>query len=558
MGQLIAIYWIIFLLGIVIFVIDVNAHLNELTTTVVDENGIEIQLKWVKTKQFLANKHLPVWKTMLRNGMTLDTNVMKRIGDFETYHDLDKSSAVVYFKGENCLYGVIDTRYHILCLPLDELGQKHFIGKSESVLRLKNNKLFPHHKEEVESGHTSTINRPSTSHGSSQLPQKKRPFADKEYPADHSVVEGTGEDAHLPLKKRQRVYENSDDKPTFYPEILLFVSHDLVKEHEEEFGENYLDDIVLHNIVFMNAVAMLFAKLSNDVNIHINIAGIVVEQTTDAFRFAVSQYINAERVRPTGEEALDSMKQYIKNVMDEAGKGHVFFIDDFDFFLLTTTFRSALLQEDKPHYRGISTEWFNIYHRRCSSKLMKDNMECLGSIVDHSNVFQSYIDATREIAHLMQINDDPPNSHSIMQNDGLHLDCLDCLKWSRESIQSAKEFFSQNKNRCYLLNEPRSLNEYGVPTETLTPESQCECYALKLNTQDEKYQLDQNRSKDVCRTVIPCDAYASEGNKFNEKSRTSRKRLPFPIDGTPCGEKMVCSRWKCVPGVMKLKSAKGT
>lgn len=39
-----------------------SAYFDEITTTIVDENGVDIKLKWIKTKQFLANENLPIWR----------------------------------------------------------------------------------------------------------------------------------------------------------------------------------------------------------------------------------------------------------------------------------------------------------------------------------------------------------------------------------------------------------------------------------------------------------------------------------------------------------------
>lgn len=52
-----------------------QAFPEELTTTIVDENGIEIELKWLKTNQFLANEHLPIWRAQTQTRLHQDTQV---------------------------------------------------------------------------------------------------------------------------------------------------------------------------------------------------------------------------------------------------------------------------------------------------------------------------------------------------------------------------------------------------------------------------------------------------------------------------------------------------
>ncbi|KAK0180107.1 hypothetical protein PV327_005782 [Microctonus hyperodae] len=48
---------------------------------------------------------------------------MNEVGDFITYHDVEKSSAVVYFKKGNFFNGLVDTRFIISQLPLNNIGR---------------------------------------------------------------------------------------------------------------------------------------------------------------------------------------------------------------------------------------------------------------------------------------------------------------------------------------------------------------------------------------------------------------------------------------------------
>lgn len=98
--------------------------------------------------------------------------------------------------------------------------------------------------------------------------------------------------------------------------------------------------------------------------------------------------------------------------------------------------------------------------------------------------------------------------YSIMTEKGKF--CQDCLKWSDKNIVEFKKFitykkytstsinlyflyfyicvwlmekrlsdFRGNRNRCYLLNTPRSLHPYGVPIRSLLPSIQCLCYGFQ-------------------------------------------------------------------------------
>ncbi|KAK0080556.1 hypothetical protein PV325_013761, partial [Microctonus aethiopoides] len=210
---------------------------------------------------------------------------MRNIGHFETYHDLDKSSAVVYIEKENSLYGFIDMRYELIGLPVDRLDEKHIVGKSRWVIHVVD-----------EENNSVDNNLPSTSHTHSSSPSKKRPHDD--------VVNdpsSTCDDSLPSFKKYQRTNLESPSisdlagtlslnsifkkinvkKPLgpFYPEILLLVAHNIeINDRYKLARYDYPAKHVLYYLIYMNAVAMLFAKLAPDVEIHINIAGIIFEE----------------------------------------------------------------------------------------------------------------------------------------------------------------------------------------------------------------------------------------------------------------------------------------
>ncbi|KAK0071433.1 hypothetical protein PV326_001255, partial [Microctonus aethiopoides] len=102
---------------------------------------------------------------------------------------------------------------------------------------------------------------PSTS--SQDKPSKKRPTTSSE---------------NEPLQKRPSIQCTTSHVPTLYPEILVFVAYDVIQFTKTVDPNNYLALIVRRYIIYFNTVDMLFAKLSaHGINIHINIAGIVID-----------------------------------------------------------------------------------------------------------------------------------------------------------------------------------------------------------------------------------------------------------------------------------------
>ncbi|KAK0071049.1 hypothetical protein PV325_013603, partial [Microctonus aethiopoides] len=222
---------------------------EELTTTIVDENGVEIELKWLKTNQILANEHLPIWRARTQTHLLRDEQVMKTLGNFKTYHDLDKSSAVIYLEKEDSLYGIIGSKYYLAGFPVNKLQEKHTVGQTDYLVKLD---------EEIQAVLSHINNdKPSNSNlDPKNLPLKKRPYIDNEASTsrdDSNSLYGkrprfndqkhespyTSENnsdkpatSKMPLTSESDKYigENSRNKPLgpFYPEILLLVSHNLM------------------------------------------------------------------------------------------------------------------------------------------------------------------------------------------------------------------------------------------------------------------------------------------------------------------------------------------
>ncbi|KAK0175245.1 hypothetical protein PV327_009009 [Microctonus hyperodae] len=566
MVQFIANHRSIFLLIQIIFLNYTNAYLDEITTTIVDENGIDIKLKWVKTKQFLANENLPIWRARSsRTYLRKDDEVMKKIGHFETYHDLDKSSAVVYIEKENSLYGFIDMRYELIGLPVDKLNEKHIVGQSRWVIHVKEED-----KSESTLDGTNTLsnndNLPSTSPTHSSSSSLSSSSSCRKRPHDYiNNVEPTyiDDNSLLLLEKYQRTDHESSaifdlnanfnqmsiKKPLgpFYPEILLLVSHNIVINDRYKLSRyDYPAKHVLYYLIYMNAVAMLFAKLAPHVEIHINIAGIIFEELKEGFPFSISLYLDNALICTNRDLVTHSVTKYI-NHLKSNDEEILFPEDSFDFFIYSTNI-IARTDEEKKMLRGVSVDWFNIFEWRAFLKDSKLDKKFLGSIIDNTGNFQTYVDTVRELAHLMKIDDDGWDSHSIMRKNRMH-HSLNYLKWSQNSIKNFEEYFRRNRNRCFLSNKPRSLNVYDIPRAYLSAEMQCKCYGYAPKSQQQSGTINCDKRLQCQR--IQRDCLEPNNRDLVIISRKKVNRMPYPLDGTPCNDDMVCWRQQCVPGIVE-------
>ncbi|KAK0175261.1 hypothetical protein PV327_009024 [Microctonus hyperodae] len=267
---------------------------------------------------------------------------------------------------------------------------------------------------------------------------------------------------------------------------------------------------------------MLFAQLAKeDINIHINIATIVIETAPHAFN------INLNVRKSSGKSKLDSIVQTIKKHKS------VFTTDTFDFFHFATTEKWT---EDVENRQGLSTEWFSAYSQRIAKTSLK-YWKYAGSIVRHEKNVQDYIVAAREIAYLMEIKYEVKtrNCHGVIQG----YNPSSCLKWSRKTIKGFKRYISESRNRCFLLNYPRSLHPHNIPVELISPTKQCSCYNQEFHySKDiELVSVIPNNCHEQLKCFIPND----------EGVLKQIQPLPEPLYGTPCGENKVCFAHKCLP-----------
>ncbi|KAK0173612.1 hypothetical protein PV328_006782 [Microctonus aethiopoides] len=405
----------------------------------------------------------------------------EHIGEFTTYHDEEKSAAIVYFKKTGTLHGIIDTRYIISWMPLNECNQGHQAGEAyvkrregymdiHEPLKLWYPLILPNEKTKTHESEPYT----STQYQAAEKIQKVVDKSDK-----------TQVTHYEPPKKRQKVDDKDDKTPvtSFYPEILVFVPNEVTTYMSNgKLRENSFATTVGHYIIYFNAIDMLLGKLStDDIKIHLNLAGIVFERRSDVFPFI--KVIKSTPPNIDTEFVFRTIPDYINANKD------IFPDNSFDFFFVSTGKR-----QDPPNER---------YE--------------LGSLV-HQGTPCEYITAAHEIAHLLGVKHDPQGvgytngydqCYAIMQQFAGY--CADCLKWSDRSIQDLKKYARENRNRCFLLNSPRSLLPRGHPIKTLLPSEQCRCYGFEH-----------------CNEKLIC----SDGS--NSVSTV------LPLDGTPCGDNKVC------------------
>ncbi|KAK0077484.1 hypothetical protein PV325_003910, partial [Microctonus aethiopoides] len=469
---------------------------DELETEIITENDELIALKWLKASEsFLANEHLPIWTTM-QVGDVVERNyeVMKELGKFTTYYDLEKSRLLFYLR--NGTFGIIDVRYDIICLPLDQLRDyQHKVDESQYV-RVITPYYFPDHmtpQDDLSDG-TSSASPNHDIRDSDKTTNDFNMLIKTWVNSDFPLMSQDDKSSHSHLSESDKVmnspsiscHEGSSRHKcprvdyeerviVVYPEILIGIPYEIVQTTEK------LTTLVLRYLVQYNAVAMLFAKLaSQNIKIHINIAGMIIEKSKDQFPSSLL----FESSDNNGKAILMAVTNYLNSVRAIESIHQTLFVpDSFDFFILPTTYN---WKDNELDPKGKSSKIHNLQIARKNKNPQLSNIR-LGSIVKHINM-KHYINVAREIAHLMTVQDDDlllmiknlrnnnKQTHGIMQMFCNNY-CPTCLTWSEKSIQSFKEYLSLNDNRCFLRNLPRSLHHpYNSPMKTLYPADQCYCF----------------------------------------------------------------------------------
>ncbi|KAK0180137.1 hypothetical protein PV327_005809 [Microctonus hyperodae] len=464
-------------------------------------NGGElIELNLKRTEQYLVNKNLPVWSIWKHTNPQLIPEVMDEVGDFVMYHDIEHFAAVVYFAKSDAIFGVIDTRFYINGLPLSQLGPNmyHEVGGDYVKDRDVNNNVEHFHDFNTQ---LSRRTNDEEINGMQSSPKKRHPCKPSSEPLDLSVP---------------HFRESIDPKlKIFYPEILVFVSNEIIESIEEKYPDSSFPIIVSQYIIYFNAVDLLLKTLATeDTKIHLNIAGIVVEEESGVFPYT---YNHGIQDRLTVNRIIANFAKLIKKYQN------TFPEDSFDFFFLSTKFE---LYANNNLLGGVSRALFDLY---CIRMTHDPYLSLLGSIVQRRNAFADYVTASHEIGHLMSLQHDPskdntyditPQCSAIMQPMSNY--CHNCLRWSQKSVEEFKIYARTNRNRCFLLNHPRSLFPRGQPIKSLTPLQQCICYGF-----DSHLTPVENLANEV--DTISCNQQLNcvRNNVFD-------RFMPLPLDGTPC------------------------
>lgn len=503
-----------FLLWQLMYLNFANAQVEILRGMIKDKENV-IHLNWKKTKQLLANEHLPVWTAIHQlqkpstTGDEVDhirrENFMRmHIGEFVFYHDEEKSSAIVHFKRTNTISGFVGTKYLISDLPVMESNYGHQVGGPYVLL-------------------TSTT-------ANEHLKPFDFKFDDNKEHTNRNLPRPTFNQAQL-AGEYQRVNENHDETKVtnIYPEILLFVAYDVQQIAVQAFKENYLTNIVRYQLMYFNAIDMLFAKLSNaDVNIHLNLAGIVIEDEPNVFSFMKStdQHFPFNILYLDAYATLQSVPHYINANKD------TFSDDAFDYFFITTN--NQLWNNNQ------LTVGKSILANTLQARQAQLPVQVLSGVIISHNARCGFAVASQEIAHLMFIQHDPREKghhnaglqcYSIMQESDIF--CDDCLKWSNKNTNDLKIFAKFNSNHCFLLNTPRSLRPFGHPMKTLFPSEQCRCYGIDPRTPINTPLKWMFISPASCKLPLFCGPHDHQQLSL------------LPLDGTPCGVNMVCWNKEC-------------
>ncbi|KAK0076055.1 hypothetical protein PV326_011111, partial [Microctonus aethiopoides] len=336
---------------------------------------------------------------------------------------------------------------------------------------------------------------------------------------------------HNEQRQNKNVGSHHSKSNIFYSEILILVDNNVISKKKNSVKN--IQRLILYYIVYFNAIDMLFAKLAtNTAVMHVNIAGLEPGAFPDDNSKIDQQDFKNTPQQFYADKMLFKFIKYINTYKKS------FPDDSFDFFFLST---NSVLRKSGKIISAHSRSSTDVYAQRRRKTVYTD---LLGSVVHYKENYRDYIDATRAIAELLSIEHDPPSEeskindeqcYSIMQKSQTH--CQNYLRWSKRSQNEFNVYFRSNTNRCFLINYPRSLRPFGHPAITMNGRAQCTCYG------DRNFMVDRNDQDDDpfngCHKQLVCTHF-----KY--------KMTPLPIDGTPCGDNLVCWEKKCIELVTKI------
>ncbi|KAK0179010.1 hypothetical protein PV327_007837 [Microctonus hyperodae] len=473
--------------------------------TVIKDGEKEIYVEWHRVERYLVNENLPVYTAHINKwgANHLKSDAMKKIGELVFYHSTAPFSTLMFIRNVGQIVGIIDDRYIINDINIDQLSQPLQAGGPYVT------KLNPvdHEREQCSA-------------------------SPKNYPKKYSVKR----EIDLEQFNRSNIRIRRDDiSQKFYVEILAFVTYDVYMYFQHLLPNSYLLELITYYISHFNTVDLVFSMLpTNNYEIFINLAGFIIEAENGVFKKitnnAALEY-NSEELDV--ENIFESFKRYPNHFDFPFAK------DSFDYIFLLTGRR---LKQQRHHFHGLYSVVKNIFEeRRENSGRSFVPMTVYQLLTFHKNYCKTaqYIGTALGIDRFdpihKKITKKGNQCYGIMQRSGNH--CPRCMKWSKESITQLEKFTSENPNRCFLLNKPRSLHPLGTPIISLSPCGQCQCFGFGCY---------QKENPDYCSLHL-APKECAEPLKFLEDGYSSKLvSTILPFDGTPCGENKVCWDEECV------------
>ncbi|KAK0074616.1 hypothetical protein PV326_012290 [Microctonus aethiopoides] len=434
------------------------------------------------------------------------------------YHGISSFSALTYFPQSRTLHGVINSKFYIENLPIQNVEDPQIVNQYIHPI--------PDFK-----------------------PLEDNPFRTRrsnDYPETQDERNGKRnlDESSKQESPRKKLKIDDGPKKILYPEIFLVVD---VLSRIDITIEHHYEKAIMYVIAYWNAVDMIFRQLKRT-EIKINIAGIIIGKTMDVVNNVVRD-VNYYRIPDNShayimnEEGLERLGKYFHEI-DLVKR------DSYDFLIWMT---SATSVNTNGANQGTSAD-LGISARPAESGGMHyqekhDEIISNRAIVMHNNEYGGYQTAARELAHMMFVfNDDveisydgrtfnclPSNSRSDLSSgimNPVNKQVENGVMWSFCS-EIHLEYYANSRYSCGLFNYPiRTIGWQNRHLVLLTVERQCGCYKLHP---DHNQKL---HGDDYCDGLLHC--VTEQGDSIP---------VGKPLDGTPCAEndyEDICREHECV------------
>ncbi|KAK0087462.1 hypothetical protein PV326_005186 [Microctonus aethiopoides] len=475
-----------------------------------------IRLRWVKTDQLLANKNLPVWGAKSANIYEEKKQASDILDSFVMYQDVEQTSAIIYVKDKQVIFGFVDVIYYIHDRRIENWDETIFFYVGEHCLK-KNSEANVH--GEHNRPHFSLINSASKNFKSLTLNEN----SSKESNEVNNQPSGS-----------------QTEKKKYYLETLLYVTYDIIESIKIKYpDDNYLFRMLLDYAAYFNAVDMMLAKLPTKFRVYFNLAGIIFEEDKDVFSSR------------TGAQTLSYDEKNNNLVLENffvefttyytSDPNFIFPLDSYDYIFFSTTRDLEFEDEVLP---GLTIVGEDIYHMKYIND--HDMQRHSFTAVQKSSYF-SFPVAAHEVGHVLGCTEHDSLSQgkyinkkqcsSIMQ-ESLPV-CYNCLNWSSRAVKQIEEYMHKERNRCWLLNFPRSLHKPNEPRVYLLPSEQCKCFGYNSHGKESNEYKEYIPSKN-CAKPLRC-LKIKKHNYINVPTI-------LPFDGVPCAEgyQQVCWKGQCI------------